>query len=409
MKNICTLLVLTVLAIGASQAQIRLIGSEYNVNTGQIDILRWELFDSASVSSSPSMLQSYLLGSAVFDAFNSNYYLKGLGLNDSSGLYTLNTLTGGESLSSIGSFYNGGSEIDMATGIIFNLAPDDVSGYFGIKAYDTSTGNDTLLGLINEPITMGVIADATCYDSNNGVFYFVGYDAQQVYSLFSVSLAAPAFAYTKVPLGVSAPVNIFQNVNYDNVNNRIYALNIAYDLTGTIQSNRVVEINKTTGALTVKGLINGYIAFQNGASSFDQASSNMVFIGIDSAYNRTMIAFDMDSSTMLTGFVPQSVTEVECDNFVFARSTYGATKVEEEVFRGVKVFPNPTADRFSIEMPGLEGEVSISLYNMEGKLCWSHSTRSEVTEFSTGSLSQGIYQLRLLHAKGMQRYTLVVE
>lgn len=374
------------------KAQIKLIASAYNVNTGAIDIVRWNALDSASVSIQPSILQSYLLGSSVYDAFNGNYYLRA---NDSitNGLYTFNTITNTENLDSIGAFYNGGSEIDMSTGLIYNLTPD-TSGFFNITLFDTNTGKDSILGVITEPITTGVIADATCFDSNNSTFYFIAYDGSLKHALFIVPLGNLVFTYSKILLNTTAPVNIFQNVNYDNISNSLFALNLAYDTTDFSFNSNVVEVNIATGELELRNQINGFSYFQAGASSFDQLSSNLVFIGIDSNLQRSMIVFNTLDDTYQTGFVPETATEIECDNYLFAKNAYGITSVTStEVSNDLSIFPNPASGVFIIRNAKFSAESELKIFTLDGKLVYREYFSSSSLEVSPGNLPAAIYNV----------------
>ena len=115
------LLFLIFLAITSlnGKAQINLVGSATNQNTGMIDIVKWQALDPESVTSYPSMLQGYYAGSSAFDSYNSNYYLTGITGTDE-GLFSFNTQTNEQNLSEFTSFSNI-SEFDMSTGRIYEL------------------------------------------------------------------------------------------------------------------------------------------------------------------------------------------------------------------------------------------------------------------------------------------------
>ncbi len=394
-------------ALAFSQAQINLIGTSYNTNSGYVDIIRWQALDSNSLTSNQSMLQSYLLGSSVFDAYNSNYFLRGFD-TVSNGLYTLNTISNVENFINIGPFYNGGSEIDMSTGKIYNLAPD-VSGYFNIIEYDLNSGTDVILGVIPESITMGVIADNTCFDSNNALFYFLGYDSTGTHCIYTIDLSNALFSYSKTPLQLLAPVNIFQNVNYDNVNNLIFAMNIAYDTINNTQANNVVEINPGSGALNVRGTINGYMQFQGGASSFDQASGSLVFIGIDNNLIRSMIVFNTNTNTYLTGYVPQTAGEIECDNYAFAKNTYGSTSIDEATVNGLTLYPNPATNNFTLQFDQREDNASLKIFSADGKECFSEILSKPITNINTQSFRKGFYTVRISTEKTNRVLKLIVQ
>ena len=49
-----------------------------------------------------------------------------------------------------------------------------------MNEFDINTGTDSVLGVISEPGILGIIADATGFDSNNGILYYVGYDGNSL-------------------------------------------------------------------------------------------------------------------------------------------------------------------------------------------------------------------------------------
>ena len=101
------------LSIG-SKAQINLVGAANNLQTGKIDIVKWQALDPESLTVYPSILDGYYFASSAFDSFNSNYYITGIS-GDSAGLYSFNTISNEENLID-GSLYTNISEFDMSTG-----------------------------------------------------------------------------------------------------------------------------------------------------------------------------------------------------------------------------------------------------------------------------------------------------
>lgn len=190
------LIILLITGLGAD-AQINLVGAGHYPGANQVDIIKWEALDSASQTSSPSLLQGYLLASSCFDAFNSNYYLTGPGLSGN-GLRSFNTANNTQTLSPFTSFSNN-SEIDMSTGKIYNLRPE-AGGIVKVNQYDIATGTDSLLGVISEPGMMGLVVDATGFDANNGILYYIGPSGIPGTFLFSIPVREPVFFIRKYPL-----------------------------------------------------------------------------------------------------------------------------------------------------------------------------------------------------------------
>jgi len=58
----------------------------------------------------------------------------------------------------------------------------------------------------------------------------------------------------------------------------------------------------------------------------------------------------------------------------------------------VEIYPNPAKDRINIRFAEA-GEASVRLYDMTGRLVYSHASNSQAIVISTQGLSQGIYTL----------------
>ncbi|MFZ4521342.1 MAG: hypothetical protein ACOYNC_06530 [Bacteroidales bacterium] len=216
MRTIKLVVFIFIFSYFGGQAQINLVGAAINPSTSHIDILKWQAFDSASVTPYPTVFAGYYLSSSLFDAYNSNYYLTGI-TPDSSALLSFNTISTNTDLHPFSSYSNI-SEIDMSTGKIYTLRSDSI-GYISVNEYDIPTGTDSLLGVISEPGLYGIVVDAIGFDSNHGIIYYAGPDGSSTDCLFSIPVRNPVFSWAKKTLLTTAPGNNFYSVNYDNVNN----------------------------------------------------------------------------------------------------------------------------------------------------------------------------------------------
>jgi hypothetical protein len=406
MKIFRLLFFIFILICSGGQAQISLVGASINSGTGNIDILKWQAMDSASVTTYPTILQGYFMGSSVFDAYNSNYYLTGITSN-SSGLFSFNTFTNEDTLSPYNTFSNI-TEIDMSTGKIYNLTSDSV-GYISVNEFDINTGTYSVLGVISEPGILGIISDATGFDSNNGILYYVGYDTVPSNCLYSIPVRDPVFSWSKTTLQTTAPGNNFSSVNYDNVNDILYASNAEYDSAYNYTGNRVVEIDHITGEVISRGLLAGYPWYLAGSSSFDQNTGSFLLVGFDTNFMQRMIVFNTYTNTYETGFVPGTVSEIVCDNYAFAQSKYGIVSINEMGKPDVSIFPNPATSKFTLNVKGFEDDFIVKIYNVNGKECYSGQTHNAETEISTEFLSKGFYFVTLQNEKILQTHKLIVE
>jgi hypothetical protein len=381
------------------------VGASINSNTSQIDILKWQAFDSASVTPYPTMFTGYYLASSLFDAYNSNYYLSGI-TPDSSALLSFNTVSNDISLHPFTSFSNI-SEIDMSTGKIYTLQSDSI-GYISVNEYDLTTGTDSLLGVISEPGLYGIAVDAIGFDSNHGIIYYIGYDGTSTYCLFSIPVRNPAFSWAKKTLLTTAPDNNFYSVNYDNVNDKLFASSAEYDSANNYNGNRVVEIDYITGAVTSRGLLTGFPAFQVGSSSFDQNSGSLLLVGFDTNFAKKMIIFNTYTNTYETGFVPGNVSEIVCDNHAFAQSAYGTLAIVEKDKPDVSIFPNPATSKFTL-MTNISGDKStLKISDINGRERFSVEIITPETEISTEFLTKGVYFVTVQNEKFRQTIKLII-
>ena len=389
-------------------AQVNLIGTSNNQSSGNLDIVKWQALDSASQTTYPTDLVAYLLGSSVFDAYNSNYYLSGF-TDTSYGLFAFNTETTIQTLSNFTAFSNI-TEIDMSTGKIYNLRADSID-YIVVNEYDIKTGTDSLLGTIYEPGILGIVVDATGFDSNNGILYYIGYDGTPALCLYGISVRSAVFSYTKTIIQASAPVNNITSVNYDNVNNTIFALNAEFGNQGNYLGSNVVEVNKVTGEVSTRGQLTEFPWFVVGSSSFDQNSGSLLLVGLDTSFVQKMIVFNTTDNTYQTGYVPGSVSEIVCDNAAFARSTYTTTGIPEMPEFAVNLYPNPADNQINLIF-GTEdtGDKRLSIFNMNGQLVFSKEIPvNSGNNIDVSLLESGIYLLQVSSEKAVETRKLVIQ
>lgn len=391
-KSVLSLLILLFFS-SMLTAQINLVGVANNQQTGKIDVVKWEALNPASVSVFPSMLDGYYFASSAFDSYNSNYYLTGIS-GDNSGLYSFNTRTNQENLGSA-SLYSNISEFDMSTGIMYNLkmmADDSIS----VFAYNINTNQDSLLGVIYEPGVNGIVVDAIGFDANNGILYYVGFTGDPALCLYAIPVRESQFSFTKTNLVTNAPYNNIQSVNFDNVNERIFARNATFDTTGTYISSFIVEINKTTGDIINLAELVEFPYFVGGSSSFDQNTGTLMLVGIDTSNMLKMIAFNSSDNTYVSGFVPGNISEIVCDNSEFVQNNYILTGVKAETAISFDVYPNPATELLTIDYPTTE-KLNIQLISSDGKRVLSQDFASgERLVMNVADLLPGLYVVKLL-------------
>jgi hypothetical protein len=362
-KLLLTILLMSNLGLNA---QINLVGAAYNPSTQMIDIVKWQALDSQSVITIPSILEAYYFGSSAFDAYNGNYYLTGITADDQ-GLFSFNTKTNEQALSEFAPFSNV-SEFDMSTGKIYDLRLDS-NEYISVNEFDITTGTDSLIGVIFEPGANAIVADAIGFNSNDGIIYYMGFTNEPAICLYAIPVREDAFSFSRTTLIPTAPYNILTGVNYDNVNDKLYALNATYDSLFNYTGNEIVEIDQETGAINALAELDEFTGFVAGSSSFDQNTGSFLLSGIDTSNLLRMIVFDTYTNTYETGFVP-GVSEIACDNTIFALNNYIITSVVENKNIDFSVSPNPVTDRLRVTVNADE-DVLVRIYSTNGTLVMS--------------------------------------
>jgi len=398
--------VIFILSLISVKSQINLVGAATSQGGG-IDILKWEALDPESVETYPSMLTGYYLGSSAFNSYNSNYYLTGL-TELTEGLFSFNTLTNEQSLSPFSNFTNI-SEFDMSTGKMYDLRiefPD----YISVNEFDIETGTDSLLGSIYEPGVDGLIMDAIGFNANEGILYYVGFTYEPATYLYAVPVRDDSFSYSRTELILDSPGNL-TCLNYDNVNNKLYALNSTYDSLWNFNGNFVVEIDYVTGEVVPRAELTEFIGYVASSSSFDQNTGSYLLIGIDTNYMGSMIVFDTYTNTYITGFVPDNVSEIACDNTIFALNNYILTDIPETAAHGIEVYPNPASEvLFITSKSGMEGEYALRVINLSGGLSMEKTGYfSGRTEIDIKNLAAGVYVMQLVSLGRVETRKLIIQ
>jgi hypothetical protein len=406
MKTSILALIIVALYSCAGIAQINLVGAATNPNGG-IDILKWEALDPESVETYPSMLTGYYMGSSAFNSYNSNYYLTGLTIL-SQGLYSFNTQTNQQELSPFSNFTNI-SDFDMSTGSLYDLRIDS-TGYISINEFDVETGTDSLLGSIYEPGVDGLIADAIGFNANEGILYYVGFTYEPATYLYAIPVRDDSFSYSRTELILDSPGNL-TSLNYDNVNDKLYALNMTFDSLWNFDGNFVVEIDYVTGEVVPRAELTEFIGFVASSSSFDQNTGSYLLVGIDTNYMGSMIVFDTYTNTYTTGFVPGNVSEIACDNTIFALNNYILTDIPEISVLGIEVYPNPASEMlFITSNSGIEGEYTLRVFSLSGGLSMEKTGYfNGRTEIDITNLAAGVYMMQLVSPGKVETRKLIIQ
>jgi len=404
MRKLLYALTIALTLTATAQSQIKLIGVSYNNTTSTIDLVRWNAFDPLSVTTTPTMLDAYLYASSGFDPFNSSYYIAGVS-GQSTGLYSYDTDTEESNLNT-GSLYTNIAEFDMSNSKMYNLIME-TEEYISIYEYDIVSNEDILIGTIYEPGVIGLIADAIGFDSNNGIIYYVGYTIDSELALYAIPVREESFSFTKTILNTPNLINGITSLNFDNVNEKLFATNDTYDEIGLFTGKTIVEIDVNNGDVNTLVELTDFPYFVGGSSQFDQNTGTFLLVGINAIGEVEMIAFNTYTNTYVSGYVP-GVSEIVCDNTLFARSTYAVAVIENELSFNFNIYPNPVSDVLNIEYTS-KGPVQAQIFNSVGELVYDNKIISDRMDVDLSSLSSGLYTVNLIGDNQSASRTIVVE
>ncbi len=380
------LLPLIFAATVAAFSQPTLIGAR-PVPGGGVEIVRWQAMDSASLESFPTSLQGYMLSSSVFDAYNGNYYLNGV-TGSGNCLFAFNSPTNATSAIP---FANGSNitEIDMSNGSIYTITMD-TSGAFNVNQLNLATGNSSLLGMIGDPAIMGMVVDATAFDSEHGILFTEVVNNAGAMLLCRIFVRNEVFQYDFVPIQLQNPLCNYTCFHYDNLNNRLFALKM--DNSGGGGTAGVVEINDSTGAVTDIGSLPPVTGIVAGSSCFDQQTGTYLIVAVGTSQQTLQIAFSTVTAASASGYIPDRVSEIVCDNYSWAQAHYGLNGTGDGSARSIlRLYPNPCDTRFTVDVKSSDPHFTVSLYDSQGRKCLSQASAHSTATLSTGSLPAGIY------------------
>ena len=124
-----------------------------------------------------------------------------------------------------------------------------------------------------------------------------------------------------------------------------------------------------------------------------------------------MIVFDTYTNTYVTGFVPGNVSEIACDNTIFALNNYILTDIPETEAPEFEIYPNPAREKlFITNKSEINGESTLRLFNVNGSLVLKKSgTFNERTEIGIESLPAGVYVMQLSSMDRVENRKLIIQ
>jgi len=204
------------------------------------------------------------------------------------------------------------------------------------------------------------------------------------------------FSYTRTILNTTAPINNIFGVNYDNENNKLFALNDTYDTLFNFSGRYVIEINTVTGDIINRVDLAEFPYYVGGSSCFDQNTSTYLIAAIDTSNLLKMVAINTLTDTYVSGFIPSLVSEIVCDNSQFAKNKYSSTSINQELASSLNVYPNPVTSVLRIEYTS-SSPVLVQVSDSHGKqLITRNYNSTNKIDLNLESFAPGLYIVTLI-------------
>lgn len=396
MKKILFYLLFLSQSIPCAQAQIRLIGVNNTNNPDKIELVTWNMFDSSSATYYQTDLTSSVFATSGFSDYSGKYHISGISAAGM-GLLSFNTFTNTSSFT-VGSLLSNITEFDMSTGMMYKLSIDE-NKTVSVIANSISTNQDSLIGTFIEPNLIGLLADAICFDANKGIIYHIGMNQNNSKDLYAIYVRDTNFTFTKTPI-IGQEDNNLSALQFDNVNNKIYCTRANFDGGSTYLGSDIVEINSVNGVVSLKTAIKQFPYFVASSSCFDQNTSTFMIIGVDDNFTKKMIAYNTLTDSLVSGYVPPTVSELACINTRFAQVKYGTPTSVKKINRAepISIYPNPATDKLYINLSHncSVNNLQFELINMSGETVYQNKIEQDQTEFQISELERGIYFYRIM-------------
>lgn len=391
-----TLLFLGLFCWQAMSAQLKVVGTYYDPGTDATSVLRWNADNGVVSDSMTTHVHVVDPGTSIMDAYHDRYYFA-----DPSAFHEVNF--GASSYKVLPRIKQGfNAEISMATGKIYRLRQNNVhddAGRLVTRLWDVvlsrfSTGQDSVMGTIRQ--CRSVYGDVSTFDSNHGIYYFVGIDSLLGDCLYAVQTHAASFTYSKVALR-SAGLR-FVGIAYDNEFDILYAFNSTGE--GDQRHWQLQQVDVNTGAVTLEADFPQFKDYQATTCSFDQVASSFIFMMRDSTHQPRLYAYATLSNTLIPKFIPHglSIQELECDNSVFAMLRYGAVGAGNQMPKAeISLYPDPVHDVLYIK--GIETLKKILVIDSHGQSIGAERIANG-SAIDVSMLPPGYYILRAENHRG---------
>ncbi|UZR98581.1 T9SS type A sorting domain-containing protein [Chondrinema litorale] len=130
----------------------------------------------------------------------------------------------------------------------------------------------------------------------------------------------------------------------------------------------------------------GYIFAQPGENIFTtpaHSGNNLVFIEWTNHRGKTQKRANVSSAYYKCWWTNGRVAESELE-----------TETEEEIISSFQIFPNPANNQLNIFMPAFEGDASVKVFDLTGKVVYTQTVSAQKSQININQLKSGVYLIK---------------
>lgn len=188
--------------------------------------------------------------------------------------------------------------------------------------------------------------------------------------------------------------------------------------------NYVAYVTDTNGCLGIGSIVVDVLSAPSASNIFVQQVSTVVQLSVMNAQNATNYLWDFGDGTTATnapasvshtysasGVYPVFVTLTnECGTTTIAQTVIvtNTASLDENEMTGLKLYPNPASDQFTIELPDAQNAV-VSVVDMTGATVVATQTLEAHTVLSVHGWAKGVYFVRVQNDSKTNSIKLVIQ
>lgn len=119
--------------------------------------------------------------------------------------------------------------------------------------------------------------------------------------------------------------------------------------------------------------------------------------------------FDLSAFANDTAFIEHSITLNGCtatETLKLFVPDFAGTRTKS--IQGLRIFPNPASESFTVTIPELKGQATLDLFNTAGELVLSARINNQNTSIDTRMLAEGLYLYNLNSGRNQNRGSLII-